>query len=294
MERELLAKSRFFNGSLTVDELLANRYSRSGSQKDFIVLKPTGDKPLEQAIKLPDIVLRNQRKKSKRSNKQKQNPRSDFRNYLTATMKNQKKACKLVSQDASKLEEIIRQYNIPDYQEYVNLNRIWQSYIGDLLQLSRETVTIQQILNKLVSAEYIGSIVRVTESKDKQLINLTGIVLYEFKNYFVIIVPKKLRYGVSIEEQELAMNQSDGFTSKELVAGIRMVEKKICNFKIIIPLNASTIKEDIKSEMVDVTTFAEYLEVLIYGTRFNCRAIDRSNKKFKNHNVKDMLFSIER
>ena len=42
MERQLLARSRFFNSSVDLDELLQARYSRSGSQKSYMVLKPTG------------------------------------------------------------------------------------------------------------------------------------------------------------------------------------------------------------------------------------------------------------
>lgn len=437
MERQLLARSRFFNSSQSLDELLQRRYSRTGDQKNFLILKPTGSNTtnstsynnsnsgdsggnssrLKQQPSLlhalqsnglsedpnseensaaksirdknipsnkvgpvnPNVqwdkrpvqtsqnnqnsrfakkqVKRNgtkhQREKSRLllEKKSKKTTRLVFRQYVKTTVAQQRKVAAIITKirndvkkqiegenskdiDSSsvnnnkynktsnniiskKLPSLLTKHNIPQYQTYAHLSLLWHNYIADLLRLDK-TSNLQQTLTKLSSAEFIGAIARIVDSNDTTLLNLTGLILYEFKNYYVFIIPSKLKFGpnVTISEQNNLLSHDadfDQFTASEIVGGLRLIEKKSCVFKIILPYSSpppasakttslskkkqtakkveepvSQTTEDNHEHQLRVDESNNFLEFLVIGARFNYKAIDRSNKKFKNHNVNDL------
>ncbi|GMM36803.1 RNase P/RNase MRP complex subunit [Saccharomycopsis crataegensis] len=389
MERQLLARSRFFNSSVDLDELLQARYSRSGSQKSYMVLKPTGsgfeesEKSLLHGLESqenvdndggkskrlknipsnkvgrldPNVdwekrvnkynktkakklkkIAKTEKKQSKHidskripkdvirrfdsinDKKNKKTTRLVFRSYVKDTISNQRKAIsklnncheQLTSNQEIKeaMDKWIKVFGIPQYDDYTSLNELWTGYIQDLLFPNpKAPLAAQQILPKLSSAELIGAIVRVTDSKEVGLKNLLGIVLYEYKNFFVILVPNGLKVGdnVSIGQQNELLTKyqtgefisEDGktslFTNKELVGGIKMIEKKTCIFKIIVPFKDKVVSknESVSSNEGDselkMSKDYNLLEFLIIGPRFNFKSVDRSNKKLKGRNADDLV-----
>lgn len=390
MERRLLARSRFFSNVLTdVDELLQNRYSRTGSQKSYLVLKPTGiqneesakDDLLEtktigeeeqdttplrkqqagKAGKLDPTVnwsaltnkKMNTKKIRKRLNKcnskqekrqlkaeisqgllksvkrsyealqdkkNKKTSRLAFRAYVQANMQRQLSAAtrikKLVSGGAfndkellTSIQEILTKNKIIQYSQYSNLYELWIKYIQDLLQTKRNGMgqNARTILTKLATAELVGLVVRVVESSDKTLKNLVGLVLHEYKNFLVVIVPNGLKSGESIslaEQNRLLGLYVDGqisengeclFTPRELIGGIRMVEKKSCVFKILVPFKDFQDEDsmDVDGQKMILQANNDIMEFLIVGARINFRSSERSSRKLKDHNVKDLEVLLE-
>lgn len=147
----------------------------------------------------------------------------------------------------------------PQFDHFLQLNSLWIKYIQDLLQITQENVDktlMQQTLSKLSSADFNGCFLNVIKSKNKQLVNKAGIVIWDAKNFFIIV-----------QEQ----------------GGLKMIEKKGSVFHFVIPLY------DLHSEDIEDND-DNYMEFSIIGSRFQYRAADRAGRKFKSRNVDDLDF----
>ncbi|KAJ9088070.1 RNase P/RNase MRP complex subunit [Entomophthora muscae] len=109
-------------------------------------------------------------KESKQSNKQRKKNVEQEKKPLSATEKRESGI-----------------YNIPkDCQKYdlfLPLNELWKQYISDLCQGQIPS----RILQKLLRADFHGSILTITKSTSPNLIGLSGIVAQETKNAFLVI-----------------------------------------------------------------------------------------------------------
>lgn len=263
---ESLILSRSYGKSTKVNELLEQRYAIH--DKPTLLLRPTEGEGELQSKQNQTLLTRLKNSKTQFQKERKKDvTKVVFKKYITKSIKFQKKLkTKLhkneVVQDVTKYKE----YNkIPHFQDFLKLNELWIGYIQDLLQIDttrKSQPNITQILTKLSSADYNGCFIRVLESKNQKIVGKNGIVIYDSKNYFIIVEPK------------------DEMDPKS-IGGLKMLEKKGSVFSFVIPLY------DYQNEDLD-SNDDNYLEFSIIGSRFQFRAPDRSGKKFKSRNVDDL------
>lgn len=264
LERLLLSRS--YTSEAQITELLEDRYSITGGQRPFLPITPAEavvvDKEEKKEEKLLDITKNIDLKPS---TKRKSSARKNMRIYIKTTHANQKKAVKRLQEFQRKyprallrVNSLLEQYSIPRYTDYIPLNQLWSNYILDLLFGEQKTANVHMLLPKLSSADYNGSHLTVLESRNPHLEGLAGIVLYDAQHSFILVVPQKT-------EAETTISPS------EAVGGLRIVPKKGTMFGFDVPMGE------------DVVGFT------ILGSRFELRAVDRSGKKFKNHDVEDIL-----
>jgi ribonuclease P protein subunit POP4 len=112
--------------------------------------------------------------KGKRKNLKKRNP-------LTCRQKKELNLYKLKSDEP-------RSYN-----QFLLMNQLWQQYINKtFLTENLDFINEDSVLNVLKHADFHGSILKVVKSKCKNLISLSGIVLQEKKNVFVLLTKNKV------------------------------------------------------------------------------------------------------
>lgn len=255
MEEKLLLRS---HTQQRTDELLKDRYSLNGSQKPLIVLGGTTgelNKPVRPKAKP---------RRSKQRKVQAENSRTAVREFVSNALKHQKMLKKLNKVDKksniskSKRSCIIQE--IPRYEDYSPLNKLWNSYIADLLfgHLKEkecgkwpDNIDPISLTPKLSTADFHGALLSVVSSRNPCFVGVRGVVIWESKNSFIIV-------------EEAKMNEPKG---------LKMVEKKGTIFQFTV-FNGEDDKEGHKFEII--------------GSRFMYRTADRSGRKFKPHSVDDL------
>lgn len=258
---ESLILSRSYENSSKINELLEQRYALN--DKPFLVLRPTeGEREREQTLltRVKNSKIQHQK------NQKRDQTKIVFKRYIKKSMYLQKKLKARLNKsnvdDVCKLKEFKK---IPHFEDFLKLNELWIGYIQDLLQLdlqNKRNISVPQVLTKLSSADYNGCFLRVLKSKNSVNIGKNGIVIYDSKNFFIIVEPRDANDPKSI-------------------GGLKMIEKKGSVFSFVVPLF------DIQNEEIDAND-DNYLEFSIIGSRFQFRAPDRSGKKFKSRNVDDL------
>lgn len=259
LEKHLLSRS--YTSDLKILELLEDRYSINGGQRPFLPLTPFEQEVKEKPQAETEIGLNPERKpKSER----KASARRDMRVYIKLTLANQKKATKKLQQFARKhptapirVGSLLKQYKIPKYDDYVKLNELWGLYIENLLFGDQKNPNLNMVLPKLSTADFNGSKLTVLELRNPHLVGLTGIVLFDAQHLFILVVPQ-----VTEAETNILPSQAIG--------GIRIAAKRGTMFAF------------------DVKTGEETVGFTILGSRFEFRAVDRSARKFKSHDVGDI------
>lgn len=264
MDRDLLLEkhllSRSYTSNAQIRTLLAERYSIKGGQRPFLALTPAEELAPVQLSKKSDFL---KTADSKPTKERKINTRHEMKVYIKATLKKQDKIVKKAKlhQKAHNLafdpEPWLRRFQIPRYIEYQQLNRLWRSYMKDLLVGDQKNPNLNMVLPKLSTADYNGCELTVLESRNRNLVGIRGIVMYDAQHSFIVVVPSKCESQTVI-------------SAAELVGGIRILPKKATLFGFNVDVGDGT---------VDFT---------ILGTRFELRSVDRSAKKFKSHNVEDI------
>lgn len=268
LEKHLLTRSYDDD---RIQELLETRYSLSGSQKPSLILLPTGT----DEEKPKSLLHHETTKPDKSSLHARVNTRLDVRLYLQKTNANQKKLIRRLQsyrQSTTKkkmfpLMKLIQYYEIPKYEDFQPIHDLWISYIQNLVfpdvkSPEAKLPAKQSILAKLASAEYTGCNITVLDSRNANVVGLQGIVVYDTQYSFIICIPR--HEGIN----NLPAKQIGGF---------RTIPKKftLFSFDIQIPHNTNLIQQ--------------WLSFTLVGSRIEFRTVDRSTKKFKNHNVDDIL-----
>ena len=98
------------------------------------------------------------------------------------------KTIRQVRHDAKQLrgKELLK----TDYANYVFMNDLWKQYIGELCKDAR---TDEAILQRVITADYHGAVLRVVTAKNPSLEGKHGIVIQETKHMFVIVEKNKNR-----------------------------------------------------------------------------------------------------
>lgn len=195
------------------------------------------------------------------------NSKIALREYINNCKKNTKKCLKLAYENKITDKEGLLHYieekhptiyeSLPQYVDFVPMYKeLWINYIKELLNITKNLKTFNGSLAllKLSMADYNGALLRVTKSKNKTLIGLQGIVIWDSQKFFIMIVK-----GNIIDE-------------------IKCIPKKGTVFQFEIP-----ISDDDDSA----------LRYSILGDRFKYRSVDRAGRKFKSRRCDDMLYYIQ-
>lgn len=266
MDRDLTLEthllSRSYTSNTRIRELLDERYSVQGAQRPYLSLVPT--EGIEAPKEKQDVTDISKNAELKPTKARKINTRKEMKVYIKKTLAKQEAIVKKMKSYMKKHpgkhfdpEPMLCQYDIPRYKVYQQLNQLWQSYMRDLLVGDQRNPNLNMILPKLATADYNGCELEVIHSRNRNLIGLKGIVLYDAQHSFIVVVPQKRE-----SETELSAAQ--------IVGGIRILPKRATLFGF------------------SVDTGEEIRHFTIMGTRFELRAVDRSAKKFKSHSVEDI------
>lgn len=269
IEHYLLAGTKSYTSDDDIVAFLENRYSNTGSQKSYLILEGT-DGPLTSVT---DVEKEKETKNTMRPTpRNKYDPlrvKNEFKTTIKAKMREQSQIARKLRMIAKRNPEILTKDVIDlrickqllRYESYVEMNALWQSYMSELI---KDAHTVQTVTAKLSSAEYIGAELTVTHSLSPEQIGMRGIVLWESKDYYLLIVPRRANWKCQIPGVEPV------FTAMECIGGLRKVQKVHTRFSF------------------DVPQGKEQLSFEILGDRMNVRSVDRANKKFKAHSVDDL------
>ena len=249
--------------------------------QDTLLLLPTDGgltSRLQRQQRKSKLNLDNLQKVSQLENADKQLEKRDYqrinknskialREYINNCKKNTKKCLKLAYENKITDKEDLLHYieekhptiyeSLPQYVDFVPMYKeLWINYIKELLNITKNLKTFNGSLAllKLSMADYNGALLRVTKSKNKTLIGLQGIVIWDSQKFFIMIVK-----GNIIDE-------------------IKCIPKKGTVFQFEIP-----ISDDDDSA----------LRYSILGDRFKYRSVDRAGRKFKSRRCDDMLNYIQ-
>ncbi|SZE99500.1 unnamed protein product [Blumeria hordei] len=165
-------------------------------------------------------------------------------------------------------------YTIPPtaqkYALYVPLNRLWISYIQEVLWDSK----IYGPLNsthaaKLCSADFHGAELEVVRSKCVSRVGVRGIVVKDTRGVFELVTPK----------DEIKILPKEG-TIFRFQVPIWQEESKD---QLVKPQNASGENPEEKTVLVSEGASQKSVVFELHGDQFQHRAADRANRKVKPH-----------
>lgn len=291
IEHLLLSRCSKFNGSGEILQFLEQRYSFTGPQKNYLILESTDGgqynietKKNEQkdsenvkdflANKLKPVVGSNSTQTDKQNKYHSLKTKNEFKKFIQISLKKQEKITKKLHKLSKKNPEILDSdvmrlkmcQDILKFEDFIEMNTLWKDYMKELLHNSK---TIDVITAKLSSAEFVGAYFRVTHCTCPDNIGMEGIVLWESQSYILLILPRKNNWKENIIKDSIQIP----YTTKECIGGLRMIPKKKTRFTFDIAV-------DDDDENVNEFEFI--------GDRMSIRSVDRANKKFKSHNVKDI------
>ncbi|QHS71815.1 RNase P/RNase MRP complex subunit [Saccharomyces paradoxus] len=219
---------------------------------------------LQKASQSESVDKQLEKKNYRRINK---NSKIALREYINTCKKSTEKCLKLAHENKIANKEDLLHYieekhptiyeSLPQYDSFVPMYKeLWVNYIRELLNITKNLKTFNgsSALLKLSMADYNGALLRVTKSKNKTLIGLQGIVVWDSQKFFIMII------------------------KGNLIDQIKCIPKKGTVFQFEI-----SISDDDDSA----------LRYSILGDRFKYRSVDRAGRKFKSRRCDDMLYYIQ-
>lgn len=275
LEKHLLL--RCYSSEAQALEVLASRYSATGELPQ-LALTPTGA-PTAAAAAATSLLAVGAPKATRTPK-----TRHELKQYIRTTIANQRKLAKKVQRHRSAkrfpLDRMRARYQIPVFEEFGGIARLWQAYMLELLFPGGAVPSLAMLLPKLASADYTGCLVTVTRARNAHLVGVRGTVVWDAQHLFVVCVPGGAAAKEWTEEaasppaSPLAAAASAAVSAAAQVGGFRVIPKQGCIFSFDVLLDP---------EHDDCIGFS------IIGSRFEFRSVDRSAKKFKNHKVDDIV-----
>ncbi|QPG75937.1 hypothetical protein FOA43_003323 [Brettanomyces nanus] len=291
IEKLILSRCSKYNDDGQIMKVLEERYSLTGAQKNFLVLEPTdggvtreeinhsSSKKRRQQNSLPSIMhsLQNSQNSEKVEKRpaNKHNPlktKNEFKRFMKSNLALQAKIMRklklILKKNPHYLDKVkdLASLNLCNkilkFEDFIEINRLWNSYIKETIG---STENIMNISTKLSMCEFIGAYIEVTHSGCVDNVGKCGIVIWESQHNFVIVVPRKdgWKNKISLIEPKYSLS--------EKIGGIRLINKQDTRFKVTVNLQDNLT-----------------VDYEIIGDRLMIRSIDRANKKFKSHNVRDI------
>lgn len=260
VEKHLL--TRCYTSEERILQIIQTRYAGSeAASSPFLALVPTSTETGPTEKKSETRLHQNLDRKPAKARKL--NVRKDMRLYIKQTMANQKKAVAKLRMGLKKegtidVKILLRQYNVPIYEQYVALNNLWHQYMHELLFSEQKNPDLNMLLPRLSSADYNGCHLTVLEATERNIIGMEGIVIFDAQHLFIVVVPQK-----TASQRTLS--------PAERIGGLRLLKKRGTLFGFTVKVH--------DEEAVDFT---------ILGSRFELRAVDRTARKFKSHKVEDI------
>lgn len=260
VEKHLL--TRCYTSEERIHEILLTRYAGSeAASTPFLALVPTVTETPSTESK-PEARL-HQNLDRKPRGARKLNTRKEMRKYIKTTMALQKKAVAKLRFNQNRdlkfnFTELLNRYKIPLFDDYKALNRLWQNYMHELLFSEQKNPDLNMLLPRLSSADYNGCLLTVLEARERNIIGLEGIVLFDAQHLFIVVVPQR-------------ETSCRTLSAAERIGGLRLLKKRGTLFGFTLNVN--------EEERVSFT---------ILGSRVELRAVDRTAKKFKSHKVEDI------
>jgi ribonuclease P protein subunit POP4 len=280
LEKHLLL--RCYSSEAQALEVLASRYSASGELPQ-LVLTPTGAPAAAAAAAATTSLLAVDAPKATRTPR----TRHELKQYIRTTVANQRKLAKKVQRHRSAkrfpLDRMRARYQIPVFEEFAGIARLWQAYMLELLFPGGAVPSLAMLLPKLASADYTGCLVTVTRARNPHLVGVRGTVVWDAQHLFVICVPAGASAREWTEEpavagatRERTEEPADALavSAAAQVGGLRVIPKQGCIFSFDVLLDPA---------------HDDCIGFSIIGSRFEFRSVDRSAKKFKNHKVDDIV-----
>lgn len=279
IEHLLLSRCSRFNQSGKLLKFLEERYSFTGPQKNYLVLESTEgneyktESQKQEAKKLDSNDISKHAVKPQINKFDPSRTKSEFKKLIRETLKKQngiaKKLHKLSKVRPEVLENDVKDLKICKelllVEDFLEMHNLWKNYMKDLI---KDCKTIDLVTARLAVAEFIGASFKVLHSSCPENIGLEGIVIWESKTYILLIVPRKNNWKVNVPNNLPTIP----YTAKDCIGGLRMVPKKATRFVFDIEIDDGD----------DILSF-EFI-----GDRMSIKSLDRANKKFKSHNVKDI------
>ncbi|CAN6661932.1 RNases MRP/P 32.9 kDa subunit [Trichomonascus vanleenenianus] len=269
IEEQLLLKS---HDAERVKELLDTRYSLSGDQKPILVLTPTtsnratpkSESPAPQpAAVRPEPydeerkVLPNvERTKKERHISHSKNVRQGLRKYIAEAKRAQHAMEKHLHSKNNQGSSSSSSSKVPQYDSFLPLHDLWRGYISDLVfGGGGQSPNPLAAAGKMATADYHGALIEVMQARNPSLVGVRGIVVWEGRSSFVVVVGAK--------SGPLA-------SARERIGGLRIIEKKGVRF--LVTVESAPLKMDFE----------------LIGSRLLFRTAERSGRKFKPKGVRDV------
>lgn len=146
------------------------------------------------------------------------------------------------------------------YELYEPLHNLWLGYIQEILNLGQDNFRGMNSGSAalLVSADYHGASIEVVRSRCPSRVGIIGIIIKDTKFSFEIITPKN---------------------------ALKIVPKEHTVFRFKVPFPKAGIDAQPDGHVV---TDRSPLVFELHGNQFQYRAVDRANKKFRPHFLKDL------
>jgi RNase P/RNase MRP subunit p29 len=95
------------------------------------------------------------------------------------------KTIRQVRRDAKQMRnKLDRATSTIDYNNYRFMNELWQQYI---IELCKDATSNEHRVQRMITADYHGAILRIVNAKNPSLIGKHGIVIQETKNIFLLV-----------------------------------------------------------------------------------------------------------
>ncbi|CAK7209823.1 RNase P/RNase MRP complex subunit [Sporothrix curviconia] len=149
------------------------------------------------------------------------------------------------------------------YATFVPLHQLWLGYIREVLGPNELRTGGASAAAKLTAADFHGALVEVTRSACVGRVGTCGIVIRDTRFVFEVVTPAN---------------------------EVKMVPKEGTFFRIEIPLETNTEDDSKEGKKEDITDSPDMHKMVIevLGSQFMHRAIDRANRKFKQHFYKEL------
>lgn len=297
IEHLLLSRCAKHNKNGDLVQFLEQRYSSTGSQKNYLVLESTdGGQYFEDTKKeeqkasenaesfLSGKIIPGSHKNNKYNGLKTKN---EFKKFVQQSLRLQDRVIKKLHKRSKTNPDILKGdvmrlkmcQGILMFEDFIEMNNLWKSYMRDLLENSK---TIDVITAKLSSAEYVGAYFTVTHCSCPDNIGMEGIVIWESQTYILMIIPRRNNWKENISEGSLSIT----YSAKECLGGLRMIPKKNTRFTFGIEMKNDDTNSNRSTG--DDHSDENYIYFEFIGDRLSIKSLDRANKKFKSHNVRDI------
>ncbi|VEU20831.1 DEKNAAC101679 [Brettanomyces naardenensis] len=291
IERLLLSRCSQYHDDGEILKTLEQRYSLAGAQKNYLVLEPTDggttraeieksshrrSKKRQSEFKIFGSLQTSSTEKARENKHHPLKTKNEFKRFIKSSLALQaavtRKIKRILKKNPHYLDKVADLASLSmckkilKFEDFVEMNRLWNSYIQEVVKGTENMMTIS---TRLSTCELIGALIEVTHSGCVDNVGKQGIIIWESQHNFAIVSPRSDNW-----KSEIGLLKPN-YSISEMVGGIKLINKQDTRFKLSIDWGSS----DENSQVIDFE---------IIGDRLMVRSIDRANKKFKNHSVKDI------